>query len=159
MKFESIIKKINRRLPDTVIHPGDTHNRKYWFQYNEYVVSFYKDEIWDKPGEFCGTGFHMRRVNDVSDPMTDYFAGSFYDNITQILNVLSPPPSKYNEGDLVMTKNTKRMQRYDLANLIGIITKVRNNGYPSYVLMVGGKADAPYETSYIGERDIKPATA
>jgi len=157
MKFESVLKKIERRLPNVeVCNDG---SRKFWFHYDGRIVSFYKDEIWNKPGEFCGGGFHMRRENDIPDPMTDYFAGSFYDNITQILNVLSPPPAKYSEGDLVMTKNTKRMQRWNLANLIGIVTKVQNNGYPSYILMVGSKGGNPYETSYIGERDIKPASA
>lgn len=31
------------------------------------------------------SGLNVRRKNDVSDPMTDYSAGVFYDNLTQAI--------------------------------------------------------------------------
>ena len=67
--------------------------------------------------------WHRRRVNDHSDMMTDYHAGSFRDNLTQLLHSMKPPPCKFKAGQLVRGKQSKRAQRWGFAGLTGMVTK------------------------------------
>ena len=59
MKFETFVKKVKSHL-GVEIHEG--YNGKYWFQYENYVGSFRKQEKWDKPGHFEASGFLARVV-------------------------------------------------------------------------------------------------
>ena len=67
--------------------------------------------------------WHARRVNDHSDPMTDYFAGSHFDNVTQLIHWVKPPEPKFKVGDLVKGKDNKRANRMGYANKLGIVTR------------------------------------
>ena len=53
-------------------------------EFNNMVLSFYANGRYSEDASV--TCINVRYVNDHSDSMTDYCAGSFYDNITQALN-------------------------------------------------------------------------
>ena len=146
MKLESVIKKIQKRMPGVTIHTDrrQSGGGKHWFAYEGKIASFYSCE-------YRGTSsFHIRRENDHSDSMTDYFAGSFYDNATQMINTLCPPPAKFPPGSLVMGKNSKRADRLGIAGRVGIVTNV--NSYGSYKLLM---SDTGLEERYSYERDLE----
>ena len=151
MKIESVIKKIQKRMPNVLIHAeaspsafrGGT-SAKYWFAYKGKIASFY---ACDHRG---ASNFHIRRENDHSDSMTDYFAGSFYDNATQMINTLCPPPAKFSAGSLVVGKNNKRADRLGIAGRLGIVTNV--NSYGCYTLLM---SDTGQEERYSYERDLQ----
>ncbi len=68
--------------------------------------------------------FHVRQVDDVSHPQSDYFAGFYVDNITQALEFIKPPPPKFPVGTLVRGKQTKRAIRHGFNGKVGIIGTV-----------------------------------
>lgn len=155
MKLESAIKKIEKRLPDVPVfgitgpRPGAAKRglqNKYSFCYNGKVATFYSDH------DGHARGFHIRRADDHSDSMTDYFAGSFYDNCTQMLNVLDPPGPKFPIGSLVKGKNNKRADRHGMVGRIGLVTKVTT--YGCYDLLM---SDTGLEERYAYERDLEIA--
>lgn len=96
-----------------------------------------------------GGAIHHRRLDDHHDLQTDYFAGGFYSNVTQMLDSLKAPPSKYSVGDMVTFKDNKRMGRYGLANKIGVITKDRGKFYNIMV------CESNVLQTYISERDVE----
>ena len=75
------------------------------------------------------TLFHVRSVGDISDPMTDYYAGSFRDNLTQVLHSLLPPPPKYPAGSLVRGKANKRAIRMGYAGKVGLVMTAAGGSY------------------------------
>lgn len=95
-----------------------------------------------------GGAIHHRRLDDHHDLQTDYFAGGFYSNVTQMLDSLKVPPSKYSVGDMVAFKDNKRMGRRGLAKKIGVITKDRGKFYNIMV------CESNVLQTYISERDI-----
>jgi len=82
--------------------------------------------------------------------VTDYFAGSFYNNVTQMINTLCPLPAKFPAGCLIRGKDNKRANRLGIARRIGIVMKVSSYGY--YTLLM---ADTGIEESYSYERDLE----
>ena len=144
MKLESVIKKIQKRMPGVTIH---TDGRKRWFTYKGKVASFY---VCDDGSHTAG--YHIRRENDRSDMMTDYFAGSFYDNATQMINILCPPPPKFQVGSLVRGKDNKRAKRMGMSGRVGLITHIGH--YGTYKLLM---ADTGVEEPYSYERDLELA--
>lgn len=120
MKVGKAIKKIEKYLGVEVQHDGC----RYWFQYEDEVGSFLVNgsrgnDVME--AEACN--WHRRRVNDHSDLMTDYHAGSFRDNLTQLLHSMKPPPCKFKIGQLVRGKDTKRASRWGFAGYTGMVTK------------------------------------
>lgn len=147
MKLESVIKKIKKRMPGVTIHTKGAVGRgsaKHWFAYEGKIASF-------SSCEYRGaSSFHIRRENDHSDMMTDYFAGSFYDNVTQMINTLCPPPAKFPIGSLLKGKDNKRANRLGIAGRVGIVTSV--NSYGCYMLLM---SDTGQEERYSYERDLE----
>ena len=147
MKLESVIKKIQKRMPGVTIHTEGAAGKgrsKYWFAYEGKIASF-------SSCEYRGaSSFHIRRENDHSDLMTDYYAGSFYDNATQMINTLCPPPPKFPVGTLVKGKNNKRASRLGFAERCGLVTHV--NHYGCYMLLM---SDTGLEERYSYERDLE----
>ena len=144
MKLESVIKKIQKRMPGVEVESAD--GRKYWFEYEGKIASFYTCE-------YRGTSnFHIRRVDDHSDMMTDYFAGSFYNNATQMINALCPSPPKFPVGSLVKGKGNKRAGRLGMSGRTGLVTQI--NKYGSYKLLM---SDTGLEENYSYERDLEAA--
>jgi hypothetical protein len=124
MKVGKAIKKIEKYLGTEVEHDGG----RFWFAYEGYVGSFlvnghHGDDVME--AEACN--WHMRRYDDHSDSMSDYFAGSFRDNLTQLLHSLKAPPCKYNVGQLVRGKQTKRAHRWGFSGLTGMVTKTNSD--------------------------------
>lgn len=97
---------------------------------------------------YVGT-IHSRRENDHTDSMTDYFAGYFPKNLSQCLDSLVPPPSKYTVGAMVQFKDNKRMARWRLVNKIGVITESHGKTY-TVLLLEGQKSQ-----NHMSERDMK----
>ena len=117
MQFDKFVKKIKTQL-DVEVH---SDGRKHYFTYGDKVCSFFREEKWDRPGTYVACNFHMRRIDDHSDMMTDYFAGSFFDNGTQLLNYLKPPAPKFPVGTLVRGKDNKRATRNGYAGRLGLV--------------------------------------
>ncbi len=123
MKVGKAIKKIEKYLGVEVQYDGC----RYWFQYEDEVGSFlpngHRGGMDADAMEADACNWHRRRVNDHSDMMTDYHAGSFRDNLTQLLHSMKPPPCKFKTGQLVRGKQTKRASRWGFAGLTGMVTK------------------------------------
>lgn len=174
MKLKTALNKIKKHLKgeDYVLEKnyGDQGiNGDLVIYYQNYIVSMTIQKDWkmdlpedldqcERAGteeEFMKYGnvslFHKRRENDHSDLMTDYFAGSFYDNLSQTLESLKRSEGKYPAGTLIRFRPTKRMQRWGCANELGIVTKSHGKIYD----IVMTKSNV--EQTYISERDIQPA--
>jgi len=154
MKFETFIKKVKSHL-GVEIHGLEDPNGKYWFQYEGQIGSFRKQEKWDKPGVFEASGFHSRRVDDHSDIMTDYFAGSFHDNASQMLHWFKPPAAKFPVGTLVRGKGNKRATRQGYAGKTGLVMEAST--YPK-VQWLGEEYPPRYNYGY-PERDLELVSA
>jgi hypothetical protein len=141
MKIKSVIKKIEKALDVEILPNGPAG---YIFYCDGYVGSFRKSHCGD------ARGFHVRRENDHSDAMVDYFAGSFYDNCTQMIRIIRPPGPKFSPGTLVQGKINKRAARLGIAERIGLITTVSKWG--SYEILW---ADTGNTDSYSYERDLE----
>lgn len=184
--LKKIEKRLGYVLAGTPASKGHDKNklvhwdgRQVFFQYENYVVTFavcntdrtiggehrYEfEKLTDKQkaqdlllrGNNDISLIHKRRENDHTDIMTDYFAGSFYDNLTQILDGFVPPPSKYQLGDLVQFKDNKRMARYGLAGQIGNVVKVHGKIYDVLVLTRPSFEDGSKNIqTYISQRDLE----
>ena len=149
MKHETVVKKVIARLG---VNPEEGYNGKWYAEYNGKIISWYAKEAWNEPGVLEATLFHVRSVGDETCLQTDYFAGSFRDNATQMINSVCPPPNKYPVGCLVRGKYNKRAIRCGYAGFVGLVTKDSSGGY-AYVKWhgVGTVADA---MSY-SERDLE----
>jgi hypothetical protein len=152
-----LIKKVEKRLGVKV---EQTETGRYYVHYDKNVIS------WLTQGPECGQGlgydgpdayamnFHIRRVNDHSDPQTDYFAGYHVDNASQMLNSICPPKPKYKVGDLVRFKDCKRQKRYGNAGLTGLIVDTCGDG-KHYDVSVPGSITR----TYIADRDLEVLAA
>lgn len=129
MKVGKAIKKIEKYLGVEVQYDGC----RYWFQYENEVGSFlangHRGGMDADAMEADACNWHRRRVNDHSDMMTDYHAGSFRDNLTQLLHSMKPPPPKFPAGSLVRGKQTKRAIRQGYAGRVGLVMPDGGNGY------------------------------
>ena len=173
MKLKTALNKIKKHLKgeDYVLEKNYRDqgiNGELVIYYQNYIVSMSIQKNWkmDLPEdldqwqrcteeEFMKYGtvslFHKRREDDRSDLMTDYFAGSYYDNLSQVLESLKRSEGKYPAGTLIRFRPTKRMQRWGCANELGIVTK----SYGKVYNIVMTKSNV--EQTYISERDIQPA--
>jgi len=166
MKVRNAIKKVKSHFKKQGIDiqinsPSQGGSYKWTFQYENYVGSFSANGVHGWAPEALDAHaslFHVRRENDHSDLYTDYHAGSFRDNITQVCESLLPSPPKYPAGSLVRGRDNKRANRHGFAGKIGLVTKAKSGyynvqwngeetdkgtGYPSY-----------YTPSY-SERDLE----
>ena len=125
MLHEKAVKKVEKALGVKVELIG---NCRYGCVYDGQVLSWLVQRQWkvendkivkDGPLEACN--WHVRRVDDHSDPYTDYFAGSYRDNVTQLIHAVKPPEPKFKVGDLVKAKDNKRANRRGFANKIGVV--------------------------------------
>jgi hypothetical protein len=129
MKAINAIKKIKSHFKkqgiDIQIYPPRKGgNYKWTFQHGDYVGSFSANghngygEGWEDADT---TGFHVRHSTDHSDIQSDYFAGSFRKNISQVCESLLSTPPKYTVGQLVRGKQTKRAIRHDINGMVGLV--------------------------------------
>ena len=152
MKVGKAIKKIEKYLGVKVQYDGC----RYWFQYENEVGSFlangHRGGMGADAMEADACNWHRRRVNDHSDMMTDYHAGSFRDNLTQLLHSMKAPPPKFPAGSLVRGKNNKRATRCGYAGMIGLVVEA---GEYSKIQWVGKPASA---TGRYPSRDCEKAS-
>lgn len=155
MKLQAALKKINDRAKKVgvevdITKSGKTHNIQYYicFEGSKQFISFYNST------DGCDDSICLVKVTrngDVSDPHTDYFAGSFVDNITQALNWVAPLPAKYPAGSLVRFKDNKRNTRWKLAGTVALVINAGNGG--NYQLQYPGQP-GQYAPTY-SERDLE----
>ena len=154
MKLENALKKVRNRAKivgrEVSIEQNDYHNNgnvKVWVQFegSMQLLSFWTNS----DGSISAP--HVKRAGDESDPHTDYFPGSFYDNITQALNSIAPLPPKYPVGSLVRFKDNKRNNRWKLAGKVALVIQAESGG--NYKLQYEDSLDR-YNPFY-SQRDIE----
>ncbi len=148
MKVKTAIKKIEKALGVPCRYNGN----RFSAEYEGKVISFLSNGFrGDEPAalEAEAVNFHVRSLNDVSDPYTDYFAGSFRDNVTQLIHAVKPPEPKFPVGSLVRGKNNKRAVRQGYAGMVGVVVRA---GRYANVEWVGGER-GPYNN--YPERDLE----
>ena len=126
MKYDNFIKKLKRRLGDEIDIPP-RGPRKTSIVFNDTLLSWHVDPNGDV------RSFHTRGVNQQSDPQTDYYPGTWWDNATQMLDHVCPLPPKFVPGQYVRFKNTKRNIKHGLAGKSDLVVEV--NSLYSIVLM------------------------
>jgi hypothetical protein len=153
MKVKSAIKKIEAYL-NVKVEQVDGRSR-FWFAYEGYVGSFLPNGSYPAGDvmEADACNWHIRRYDDHSDSQSDYFAGSFRSNLTQLLHSLKSPPCKYSCGMLVRGKQNKRAKRYGFAGLTGLVTKESSDSCSINWLGVERKDD------YVSTRDLEVISA
>ena len=155
MKLAAAIKKINARAKvvglDVEITQQDqnSHHQQVYvrFENSNQVISFYSE----CNGEDNIHLIKVTRAGDVSDIQSDYFAGSFVDNITQALNWCAPLPPKYPAGSLVRFKDNKRNGRSKLTGIVALVMEAKTGG--NYKVQYAG-VENRYDP-YFSERDLE----
>ena len=149
MKAINVIKKIkshfNKQGFAIQIYPPRADGSYKWtFQHGDNVGSFSANghngysEGWEDADT---TGFHVRRSTDHSDIQSDYFAGSFRKNISQVCESLLPTPPKFPVGALVRGKQTKRAERWGFAGKVGLV-----------IPTIGGGSNSNITVSWLNEK-------
>ena len=154
MKLEAALKKIRNRakkLDQKVdIEQNDYHNNGQVKVYVRFEESNQLLSFWtNRDGTISSP--HTVRDGLKSDPHTDYFPGSFWDNITQALNYIVPLPAKYPVGSLIRFKDNKRMNRSKMAGKIALVIEAASGG--SYKVQYDGSQDR--YNPYYSERDLE----
>ena len=152
MKLASAIKKINARAKivglDVEITQQDQQAQTYVrFEGSNQVISFYSS----RNDEDAIHLIKVTRDGDVTDIQSDYFAGSFVDNITQALNWCAPLPPKYPAGSLVRFKENKRNGRAKLTGIVALVMEAKTGG--NYKVQYAGQKDRYHP--YFSERDLE----
>ena len=131
MLHEKAVKKVEKALGMKVELIGNT---RYGVTYEGYVLSWLVSRQWkvendkiNEDGPLEASNWHIRKENDHSDSRVGYFAGSFFDNVTQLISYVKPPEAKFEIGALVKGKDNKRANRQGYANKLGVVT--RNGRY------------------------------
>ena len=126
MLHEKVVKRVEKALGVKVEKMG----HRWGCVYGDYVVSWISSPGWKREGDRLvdngvleASNWHVRRVDGLSDSMVDYFAGSFMDNVTQLINYVKPPAPKFELGALVKGKDNKRANRQGYANRVGVVTR------------------------------------
>ena len=141
MKAINVIKKVKSHFKkqgiDIQIYPPRKGgNYKWTFQHGDNVGSFSANghngygEGWEDADT---TGFHVRHSTDHSDIQSDYFAGSFRKNISQVCESLLSTPPKYTTGQLVRGKQTKRAIRHGINGMVGLVIPTIGGGSNSNI--------------------------
>ena len=159
MKVRNAIKKVKSHFAKQGMDIEVTNLSGRWtFEHGGYVGSFLangactgEDEM-DR--EACN--FHVRRVSDVSCLYSDYHAGSFRDNITQVCESLLPPVPKFPAGSLVRGKQNKRAIRQGYAGKVGLVVPNLGSRYAKVAWV--GEAQPKWGWATYPERDLELAT-
>ena len=162
MKVRNAIAKVKSHFKKQGIDiqinaPTKNGDYRWSFQHNGYEGSFSANGMHGHdPAALDGEAdlYHVRGVNDHSDSQSDYFAGSFRDNITQVCCSLLPNPPKFKAGQLVQGKDNKRAARWGFAGQTGLVLGA-GDGYVA-VRWIGCVADTRGDDSRkaFSERDL-----
>ncbi len=161
MKVRNAIKKVKTHFAKQGIDIDvQLVGHRWTFEHNGYVGSFLANGRCSDEDQMDADAhnFHVRRCNDHSDLMSDYHAGSFRDNITQLCHSMLPPPPKFPVGSLVRGRDNKRSRRQGYAGLVGLVTKANPGGY-IFIDWIGNGPPriGTYPVSY-PERDLELAS-
>jgi len=158
MKVKAVIKKIKTHFKKQGIDIEVTHDGGRWsFEHNGWVGSFLANGVASNDPqalEASACNFHVRGVNDHSCLYSDYHAGSYRDNATQMIHSLLPPAPKFTPGQLVMGKDNKRATRQGYAGLTGLVTDTGAGGYTIVEWIGPNTPKTTYKVSY-PERDLE----
>ena len=119
MLHEKAVKKVEKALGVKIEKMG----HRYGCVYGGHVVSWISSPSWDDPSTLEASNWHVRRVDDHSDIMVDYFAGYHLDNVTQLIRSVKKPEPKFPVGSLVRGKDNKRANRNGYAGRLAIVTE------------------------------------
>ncbi len=161
MKVRNAIKKVKSHFKKQGIDiEVKIVGHRWTFVHDGYVGSFLPNGacVTDPDAldaEACN--FHVRGVNDVSCLYSDYHAGSFRDNITQVCESLLPSPPKFVAGTLVRGKQNKRAIRNNYAGRVGLVMPDGGNGFVR-VAWTGATPNSYGGWPTYPERDLEPAT-
>ena len=154
MKLEAALKKIRNRAKvvdrKVDITQNDYHNNGQVKVYVRFKDSDQLLSFWTN-SDVSISSPHRVRDGLKSDPHTDYFPGTFWDNITQALNTIVPLPPKYSVGSLVRFKENKRNKRWKLAGKVALVIQAEAGG--NYKLQYEG-VNEQYNPFY-AQRDIE----
>ena len=130
MKYKSFINKLKKRLGtkdlDITADEFGVNGRREWLVYGDTVARWHVElsDYRDPESELRVSSFHTKGVGQESDPHTDYFPGTYWNNATQLIDRLMPPPSKFTPGVLVRGKpENKRAKRMGYAGKTALVTK------------------------------------
>ena len=160
MKVRNAIKKVKTYFAKQGIEIDVQLSGGRWtFVHNGYVGSFLANGACSGEDEMDreACNFHVRRESDVSCLYSDYHAGSFRDNITQVCESLLPSPPKFVAGSLVRGKQNKRAMRQGYAGRVGLVMPEGGNGYVR-VAWTGATPNHRGIWPTYPERDLEPAT-
>ena len=160
MKVRNAIKKVKSYFAKQGIEIDVRLVGHRWtFEHNGYVGSFLANGACTDEDQLDAEAhnFHVRRESDVSCLYSDYHAGSFRDNITQVCESLLPSPPKFAPGTLVRGRNNKRATRQGFAGLVGLVTGTGHNGYCVVDWVGNSGPKSSYKVSY-SERDLELAS-
>ena len=154
MKLENALKKVRNRAKvvdrEVSIEQNDYHNNGQVKVYIRFEDSNQLLSFWTNSDGTISSP-HTVRDGLRSDPHTDYFPGTFWDNITQALNTIAPLPPKYPVGSLVRFKDNKRMNRWKLAGKVALVIQAESGG--NYKLQYENSQDR-YNPFY-SQRDLE----
>ena len=159
MKVRNAIKKVKSHFKKQGIDiEVKLVSHRWTFQHDGYVGSFLANGCGSDEDQMDADAhnFHVRGVNDHSDLMTDYHAGSFRDNITQVCESLLPSPPKYPVGSLVRGKQNKRATRQGYAGRVGLVMEANAGDYARIAWT--GEAQPRWGWPTYPTRDLEPAT-
>ena len=154
MKLENALKKVRNRAKilnrGVDIEQNDYHNNGQVKVYIRFEDSNQLLSFWTNSDGSISSP-HTVRDGLKSDPHTDYFPGTFWDNITQALNTIAPLPPKYPVGSLVRFKDNKRNNRWKLAGKVALVIQAEAGG--NYKVQYDGSEDR-YNPFY-SQRDLE----
>ena len=160
MKVRNAIKKVKSHFKkqgiDIEVKPV---GHRWTFVHDGYVGSFLPNGacVTDPDAldaEACN--FHVRGVSDVSCLYSDYSAGSFRDNITQLCHSMLPPPPKFPAGSLVRGRDNKRANRQGYAGKVGLVMPNRGSSYTKVAWI--GETEPKWGWTTYPERDLELAS-
>lgn len=160
MKVKAAIKKtkayFKKQGIDIEVHSPTNGGHRWWFQHGNEIGSWsvngmHADDPNALEGDCCL--FHRRRADDHDDLMSDYHAGSFRDNLTQVLHSILPPPPKFTPGQLVRGKSNKRATRHGFAGRVGLVMPSGGGGYIKVAWH--GESQPRYGWPSISDRDVE----
>jgi len=154
MKLEAALKKIRNRAKivdrEVSIDQADYHGNGQVKIYARFEDSNQLLSFWTNSDGTISSP-HTVRDGLKSDPHTDYFPGTFWNNLTQALNTIVPLPPKYSVGSLVRFKENKRNKRWGLAGIVALVIQAESGG--NYKVQYNGSADQ--YIPFYSERDLE----
>ena len=159
MKVKAAIKKVKTYFAKQGIDIDvELVGHRWSFQHNGYVASFLANGRCSDEDQMDAEAhnFHIRRCDDHSDLQSDYHAGSFRDNITQLCHSMLPPPPKFPAGSLVRGRDNKRANRQGYAGKVGLVMPNRGSSYTKVAWIGETEPKCGWQT--YPERDLELAS-